>query len=84
MLPMRWIRAQNPDWRLINALGVLRTDHELIKTSFNDQLARLQSIRKLRKRLTHPGVEHDKLFKTAYPHRDEEKSGVRTAILPGL
>ncbi|KAF3048799.1 hypothetical protein E8E11_000901 [Didymella keratinophila] len=67
--------VQNPEWRLITALGVLRTDHELEKTSFNDQLARLHSVRKLKKRFTHPGVEHDKLFKTAYPHEGEEKSG---------
>lgn len=60
--------VQNPEWRLTNALGVLRTDHELDKTSFNDQLARLQSKPRLKKRFSHPGVEHDKLFEATYPH----------------
>jgi nucleoside phosphorylase len=67
--------VQNPDWRLTNALGVLKTDYEMEMTTFNDQLARLQSRPKLKKRYAHPGFEHDKLFKTAYRHKGEEKSG---------
>jgi hypothetical protein len=32
--------VKDPEWRLINALGVLASDHELGKTTFGDQLAR--------------------------------------------
>lgn len=66
--------VQNPDWRLINALGVLKSDHELGRTSFDDQLARLQSVKKLKKRFARPGREHDKLFQTVYHHKGEPGS----------
>lgn len=55
---------QNPDWRLTNALGVLASDHELEKTTFADQLKRLQKYKKF----AHPGLEHDRLFRAAYHH----------------
>ncbi|KAF2624855.1 kinesin light chain [Macroventuria anomochaeta] len=61
---------QNADWRLTNALGVLASDHELGRTTFDDQLARLQRHKKKRK-FAHPGVEHDKLFKPAYRHNGD-------------
>jgi nucleoside phosphorylase len=69
--------VQNPEWRLINALGVLKTDHEMEKTSFNSQLQRLQSLRKTKKRFTHPGVEHDILFNAAYRHTGEYRLGCK-------
>lgn len=61
---------QNPDWRLTNALGILASDHELGRTTFHDQLARLRSYKKF----AHPGLEHDKLFRTSYRHIGEYKS----------
>jgi nucleoside phosphorylase len=58
---------QNPDWRLANALGVLASDHELGRTTFDKQLARLQH-HKNKKKFAHPGLKHDNLFKAAYHH----------------
>ncbi|KAI9778746.1 MAG: hypothetical protein M1816_003919 [Peltula sp. TS41687] len=55
---------QNPDWRLLNALGVLTSDHELGESTFDDQLARLRT----HKKFAHPGLEHDRLFKAEYHH----------------
>jgi nucleoside phosphorylase len=57
---------QNPDWRLINTLGVLATDYELGRTTFEDQLARLRG----HKKFAHPGLEHDRLFRATYRHAD--------------
>ncbi|KAJ4344270.1 hypothetical protein N0V95_006213 [Ascochyta clinopodiicola] len=64
---------QNPDWRLTNALGVLASDHEMGKTTFNDQLARLQRHKKKTK-FAYPGAEHDRLFKAAYHHKGDYTS----------
>ncbi|CAI6333723.1 unnamed protein product [Periconia digitata] len=64
---------QSPDWRLINALGILVSDHELEKTTFDHQLARLRR-HKLHRRFAHPGVEHDRLFKASYSHVGNSKS----------
>ncbi|KAJ4286529.1 hypothetical protein N0V90_013229 [Kalmusia sp. IMI 367209] len=61
-----------PDWRLISALGVLVTDNEIGKTSFDDHLVRLQRSKK--KKFTHPGLEHDKLFKATYRHIGDHRS----------
>jgi nucleoside phosphorylase len=61
---------QNPDWRLINALGVLISDHELNRTTFDNQLARLQRHRKF----AYPGHEHDRLFKPTYHHVGDSRS----------
>jgi hypothetical protein len=43
------------------------SDHELNRTTFDDQLARLQHHKKKRS-FVHPGIEHDRLFKSAYHH----------------
>lgn len=64
---------QNPDWRLTNALGVLASDHEMGRTTFADQLARLQRHKKKRK-FAHPGLEHDKLFRAVYHHVGDYRS----------
>jgi nucleoside phosphorylase len=61
---------QNPDLRLISALGVLKSDHDLGKTTFAKQLTRLQRYEKKRK-FAYPGAEHDRLFKAAYPHNGD-------------
>lgn len=58
---------QSPDWRLTNALSILVSDHEMGKTTFDDQLARLQYHKK-RRRFAHPGPEHDRLFRATYRH----------------
>jgi nucleoside phosphorylase len=58
---------QNPDWRLTNALSVLAMDYERGKTTFDDQLARLQRHKRAGK-FAHPGLEHDKLFEAGYHH----------------
>lgn len=60
-------KVQDPDWRLTNALAILTSDHGMKKTTFNDQLARLQR-HENGSRFAHPGLEHDKLFKAAYCH----------------
>lgn len=61
---------QNPDWRLMNALGILASDHKLRRTKFHHHLARLQDF----KEFAHPGLEHDRLFKAAYHHIGDYKS----------
>jgi nucleoside phosphorylase len=61
---------QNPDWRLTNALGVLASDYELGRTTFDEQLARLQRYKKKRK-FAYPGLKHDRLFKSAYYHNGD-------------
>ncbi|KAF1954477.1 kinesin light chain [Byssothecium circinans] len=58
---------QDPDWRLTSALGILVSDHDMGKTTFDDQRARLQRHKKKHK-FAYPGAEHDKLFKAAYRH----------------
>ena len=58
---------QDPDWRLLNALGMLLSDNELGFTEFDKQLARLHNS-KAKKKFAHPGLEYDKLFKAAYRH----------------
>ena len=63
---------QNPDWRLTNALGILASDYELGRTTFDDQLARLRGRQK--KKFAHPGLEHDRLFRAAYHHIGEYRS----------
>jgi nucleoside phosphorylase len=55
---------QNPDWRLINALGVLSSNHELGRTKFDQQLTRLRG----RKKFAYPGRERDRLFKATHHH----------------
>lgn len=55
---------QNPDWRLTSALSILTSDYKLCRTRFHDQLARLRNFDEF----THPGLEHDRLFKAAYHH----------------
>jgi nucleoside phosphorylase len=67
----------NPDWRLTNALSFLVVDYEMGKTTFDDQLARLQRS-KARKKFAHPGLEHDKLFKAAYRHAGDYRSNCTT------
>jgi nucleoside phosphorylase len=62
---------QNPDWRLTSALGVLASDHEMGRTTFEDQLARLQ---RHKKKFAHPGLEHDRLFKSVYHHIGDHTS----------
>lgn len=62
---------QSPDWRLTNALSILKSDHELGRTTFGDQLVRLQGHEKF----THPGLELDRLFRAAYHHVGEYGSG---------
>lgn len=61
---------QNPDWRLTSALGILASDHELGRTTFESQLARLRPYKKF----AHPGLESDRLFKAPYTHVGEYKS----------
>jgi nucleoside phosphorylase len=64
---------QDPDWRLTSALGILASDYEMGKTTFDDQLARLQR-HKRKQKFAHPGLEHDKLFKATYRHEGEYRS----------
>lgn len=58
---------QDPDRRLINALSILVSDHEMGKTAFTSQLKRLQNCKK-REKFIHPGLEHDRLYKSGYKH----------------
>ncbi|KAF2198209.1 pfs domain-containing protein [Delitschia confertaspora ATCC 74209] len=60
-------RMKNPDWRITNALSILASDHEMGRTKFGDQLARLQAHSKF----AHPGLESDKLFEAEYHHIGE-------------
>jgi nucleoside phosphorylase len=62
---------QNPDWRLINALGILASNHELSRATFQDQLARMEKYKKF----AYPGHEHDILFKASYHHVGDYGSG---------
>lgn len=55
---------QNPDWRLLQALSILASDQEMGKSTFADQLTRLQKYKKF----AHPGPECDRLFKATYHH----------------
>lgn len=64
---------QNPDWRLTNALGILASDHDLDRTTFEDQLARLQR-HKNKKKFAYPGLEYDRLFKAGYRHIGDYRS----------
>ncbi|KAF2658061.1 hypothetical protein K491DRAFT_690412 [Lophiostoma macrostomum CBS 122681] len=59
---------QDPDWRLVNALGILVSDYELGRTHFDEHFARLRNI-KQNKKFMHPGLEHDRLFQATYHHQ---------------
>jgi nucleoside phosphorylase len=73
----------NPDWRLLNALAVLVGDDEMGRTTFTDQLARLQRS-KAKKKFARPKPEHDKLFKAAYRHASDDRSKCITCDLNEL
>ena len=53
-----------PDRRLLNALGLLLRNRVLRRTKFPEHLKRLQEL----PGFSHPGLEHDKLFKLTYHH----------------
>jgi nucleoside phosphorylase len=59
--------VQNPDWRLLNALSILASDHELDDTIFDQQLARLRKWRDPKK-FAYPGRERDRLFEATHHH----------------
>ncbi|KAH8723879.1 kinesin light chain, partial [Phaeosphaeriaceae sp. PMI808] len=59
---------QNPDWRLLQALGILASDQEIGKTTFADQLRRLQKNKKFALKFARPSLERDRLFKATYHH----------------
>lgn len=63
-------RVQDPDWRLTNALAVLKSDHDLDMTTLDDQASRLQRYKK-KTLFAHPGLEHDKLFEATYHHNGD-------------
>jgi hypothetical protein len=63
-------RMQDPDPQLVNALTILSSDHELGRTQFSEQLARLRNI-KNKKKFVHPGLEHDRLFQSTYQHQGD-------------
>jgi nucleoside phosphorylase len=67
---------QNPDWRLTNALGILASDHDLGRTKFQDQLARLQRYKR-KKKFARPDPTSDRLFQAAYHHEGDRESGCR-------
>jgi nucleoside phosphorylase len=73
----------NPDWRLLNALGVLVVDDEMGRTTFTDHLARLQRS-KAKKKFARPGPEHDKLFNATYRHAGDDGSKCTTCDLNEL
>ncbi|KAF2993351.1 hypothetical protein E8E13_000920 [Curvularia kusanoi] len=60
---------QKSDCRLTNALGVVAIDDKLGKTTFAEQLARLQRHKKKKKKFAHPGLQRDKLFRAGYHHK---------------
>jgi nucleoside phosphorylase len=68
---------KNPDWRLVNALSILESDHELDRTTFEDQLARLKGF-KIKDKFAHPGLEHDRLFDATHDHVDDYGSECTT------
>ena len=53
-----------PDRRILSALGLLLRNRILGRTRFLEHLKRLQNL----PGFSHPGLEHDKLFKSTYPH----------------
>ena len=53
-----------PDRRLLNALSLLLRNRILGRTRFPEHLKRLQDMASF----SHPGLEHDKLFKSTYRH----------------
>ena len=53
-----------PDRRILSALGLLLRNRILGRTRFLEHLNRLQNLRGF----SYPGLRHDKLFKSTYPH----------------
>ena len=53
-----------PDRRLLSALGLLLRNRMLGRTKFPEHLKRLQKVTGF----SHPGLQHDKLFKSKYHH----------------
>jgi len=65
---------QNPDWRLLQALSILASDQEMGKTTFADQLRRLQNYKKFAQKFARPSLEYDRLFKATYHHVGDYRS----------
>ncbi len=59
---------QKPDWILGSALTNLVSDHEVGRTTFDKQLARLHSPENHAAKFAYPGIEHDRLFQASYHH----------------
>ncbi|KAI9148795.1 kinesin light chain [Paramyrothecium foliicola] len=56
-----------PDRVLLNALGKLSSDHEMDRSTFEEQRQRLL-VSKHKRKFTYPGLEKDQLFSASYPH----------------
>jgi nucleoside phosphorylase len=59
-----------PDRRLLNALGVLLSKHELEETKFVEHLERATRL----PGFSHPGLSSDKLYKSTYAHKQDKDS----------
>ena len=71
ILPNRQYTApgslENPSRQLLQALGLIITDHELNIAQYDSHLARLKEVPSF----NHPGLEKDVLFEKTYPHDDK-------------
>ena len=65
---------QNPDWRLLQALSILASDQEMGRTTFADQLQRLQKPKKFALKFARPDLQHDRLFNARYHHIGDYES----------
>ena len=65
-------KIDRPDWVLLQALGVLQSNHRFNQTSFDNHVHRLQADQ----RFAHPGIEHDRLFRSGYKHQGKKQDCV--------
>lgn len=56
-----------PDWVLLNALGVLESNHDFHRTDFSKYLGKLQE----NKQYARPDLKHDMLFRPDYKHKGD-------------
>ncbi|KAF3805619.1 hypothetical protein GCG54_00005658 [Colletotrichum gloeosporioides] len=60
--------SNRPQWGSLSAISALQNDHELHETEFDVYLDKLRSSDENRKKFSHPGLEHDRLFKADFKH----------------
>lgn len=69
--------TDKPEWRLVQALGVLSLNQEMEETTFPEQVSRLQG----KPKFAMPDLKHDRLFQASYCHIGDKGSSCKSCDL---